>query len=180
MEVGELALRLGHGHYEPAETKWGKLVSPVEVDLKGLSMAIKRLLPMPRPLILVGHLSHLLPVDFIFLLRCDPRELARRLGVRGDMEEDIHANVEAELVDVVLFEALERKVPVYEHDTTNETPMDTARWMLRVLSGKERPLSTSSPFKGTVDWLASGDPLPGGSRSRKRIAGATPMSGRGS
>jgi adenylate kinase len=169
MEVSELALRLGHGHYEPGGTRWERLLSPVEVDLPSLSAAFKRLLPSPRPFIVVGHLSHLLPVDATLLLRCNPRELARRLETRGDLEKDIRENVEAELVDVVLFEALERKAPVYEHDTTSETPVDTARWILRVLAGSESSLSTSPPFNGNVDWLADDDPLPGGNRKGRKL-----------
>jgi len=69
-------------------------------------------------------------------------------------------------VDVILFEALERKIPVYERDTTREAPKDTARWILRVLGGSERPLSTALPFRGTVDWLASDEPLMGETKRR--------------
>lgn len=102
------------------------------------------------PMLVVGHLAHLLPVDRILLLRCDPSLLERRLRLRGDPPPSIQQNIESELTDLILVEAVESGHPVYERDVSREDPTTTARWILKVLTGRE------APSHGAVDWL-SGD-----------------------
>jgi adenylate kinase len=122
------------------------------VDLGKLAQALRRRpAKLPR-LLLVGHLAHLLPVDAILLLRCNPLEIGRRLRIRGDVEKDVRQNMEAEWTDVILFETVGGSTPIFEHDGTQETPRETAQWVERVLRGEE------PPGHGTVDWLGKSPP----------------------
>jgi adenylate kinase len=139
-EVGALALRCGAGHRE------GR--GAVLVDLRRLRSALRRS-DRPAPDLLVGHLAHLLPVRAAIVLRCHPGELAARLqrGHRGSVA-DRRANFVCEATDIVLSEALEAGLPVYEVDTTGRTPRGVAREVARWLTTRGRPRF------GRVDWLS--------------------------
>lgn len=136
----------------------------VEVDLEAASRLVTQRGASLPVLVVMGHLAHFLPVDAVLLLRCRPSVLGARLRQRGDPEADIRANMEAEWTDLILFESLATGVPVFEHDTTRETPAATARWIRRVLRGAE------TPRHGIVDWLADDPPAPG--PPSKPISGA--------
>lgn len=61
-------------------------------------------------------------------------------------------NMEAEWTDVVLFESVSQKVSIYEHDTTRETPDETAAWIDLVVGGRV------APAHGKIDWLGESPP----------------------
>ena len=94
-----------------------------------------------------GHLSHYLKVDAIVVLRCRPDVLYERLLGKGWDEEKIRENVEAELIDYILVEAIERGKVVHEIDTTNLNPEEVADKIEEILKGKHYP-------PGNVDWLS--------------------------
>ncbi|MDP7266449.1 MAG: AAA family ATPase [Candidatus Thermoplasmatota archaeon] len=73
---------------------------------------------MEKWTIIESHLSHHLEVDGIVLLRCDPRELEKRLARRDYSPDKIRENAESELVDVIAVEVKERNLPSVEIDTT--------------------------------------------------------------
>lgn len=119
----------------------------MRVDLGRLRLTLVRE-PGRRPDVLVGHLAHLLPVDGIVVLRCHPLELRRRLtGARRGRPADRQSNYVTEAVDVVLHEALERGVPVWEVDTSHRNPRAVAGRVARILEG------VVPPFRAHVDWL---------------------------
>ncbi len=98
--------------------------------------------------ILDSHLSHLFTVDRVVVLRCAPGVLEDRLRERGESREKAAENAEAEVLDVVLSEAvaehgLDR---VYEVDATGMTPEAVAGAIADVVEGR-RP-----PSAGTVDF----------------------------
>ncbi len=62
-----------------------------------------------------GHLSHLLPVDAIILIRCHPAVLRERLAGRDYSDSKIDENVECELIGVISAECLE--LPCLELDS---------------------------------------------------------------
>lgn len=96
-----------------------------------------------------GHLSHLLPADRVIILRCRPDVLSERLKERGYSPEKVQENVEAELLDVILAEAVDIHGPekIFEIDTTDESIDQVTRKVEEVIRG------TASPVLGTVDWL---------------------------
>ncbi len=69
-----------------------------------------------------GHLSHLLPVDGVWVVRCDPMILRGRLEERGYKAAKVVENLEAEALDVILQEALEATPRVVQRDGTRRTP----------------------------------------------------------
>lgn len=88
-----------------------------------------------------SHLSHLLPKEFVkycFILRCEPKQLKLRLEKRGYSKEKIRENVEAEIVDLLLVEAISKKHKIHEINTTHKTPKETAKEVYQVLTGKRK------------------------------------------
>lgn len=71
--------------------------------------------PEGETLLIDGHLSHLLPVDAIILIRCHPSLLKQRLSQRDYSESKVEENVECELIGVISAECLER--PCLEMDS---------------------------------------------------------------
>ncbi len=143
VEVADLAVQLGVAR---------RRSRGVEVDLPRLRAALRRARGRPPADVLVGHLAHLLPVREAIVLRCRPDELLRRLrrGRRGTAVQR-RENAESEAVDLVLVEALERGLRVYEIDTTGRTVAAVAREVVQ-------RLRRGGPGRhGIVDWLA--DPV---------------------
>lgn len=104
------------------------------------------------PIIVEGLLAHLLPRKFIthvVILRTRPAVLEQRLRARKYSKKKVQENVDAEALDIILWEAVEAHgvEKVQEIDTTNLSPAKTVALFLRALDGKV----SSRP--GKVDWL---------------------------
>ncbi|MBP1910996.1 adenylate kinase family protein [Thermococcus stetteri] len=98
-----------------------------------------------------GHLSHFLNADLVIVLRANPKLIAERLKERGYSREKLGENVEAELVDVILVEALEENENVIEVDTTGKTPEEVVEEILDLMrKGVRRRV-------GIVDWSEAYD-----------------------
>ncbi|WP_297074349.1 adenylate kinase family protein [Thermococcus sp.] len=93
-----------------------------------------------------GHLSHFLKADLVVVLRAHPKLVGERLKARGYSKEKIGENVEAELVDVILVEALEENGNVIEVNTTGKTPEEVVDEIIELIQkGVKRRV-------GVVDW----------------------------
>ncbi|WP_297065870.1 adenylate kinase family protein [Thermococcus sp.] len=93
-----------------------------------------------------GHLSHFLKADLVVVLRAHPKLVGERLKARGYSKEKIGENVEAELVDVILVEALEESGNVIEVNTTGKTPEEVVDEIIELIQkGVKRRV-------GVVDW----------------------------
>ncbi|MFB6218752.1 MAG: adenylate kinase family protein [Halobacteriaceae archaeon] len=103
---------------------------------------------LPEEALVESHLAHHLPADRVVVLRCHPGELAERLDGR-ESAASVEENAEAERLDVVLAEAVERhgRESVYEIDTTGRTPGAVAADIEAVLAGER------APSAGTVSFL---------------------------
>ncbi len=99
--------------------------------------------------IVEGHLSHYLNADKVIVLRCNPLIVKTRLENRGWDYEKVMDNVEAELLDVILIEALEMEREVYEIDTTDRSVKEVADAVEDIIRGK----FTEKYQPGKVDWL---------------------------
>ena len=95
-----------------------------------------------------SHLAHYLDVDRVIVLRCRPDVLEDRLLERGESEAKARENAEAESLDVILSEAVDRHgtESVYELETTDHTPERIANEIEAVLAGDR------APSAGTVDF----------------------------
>lgn len=130
-------------------------VNTVTVDLDALRKKIELLSSRTNGanLILDGHLSHLIPspekVKIVFVLRCDPRILRKRLEKRAYSLDKIKENVLAEILDVCLIESLNRfgKEKVCEIDTSRRSLDENLKFAMEVLIYKIRPVS------GQIDWI---------------------------
>jgi len=114
------------------------------VDIKKLDDYIQK--QNKNLLIVEGHIAHLLSVDMVIVLRCSPKTLKERLKKRYPKKK-IMENVEAEILDVVTVESLERCKNVYEINTTNITPEKVAENVEKILSGKFKNYKV-----GNIDW----------------------------
>jgi adenylate kinase len=88
--------------------------------------------------IIEGHVSHLLPVDRIIVLRVSPVVLRERLAKRGWSKAKIDENVEAEALDVILVEALEMSDSVYEINATDMTRDQVVAAIREIIRGTDK------------------------------------------
>jgi len=88
-------------------------------------------------------------VDVAVVLRLDPRELKRRLEARGYPPAKVMENIQAEILDSCLIEAVEAfgVKRTFEIDTTGKSIEQVVDEILRIV--KER--KGSKP--GSVNWL---------------------------
>ena len=99
-----------------------------------------------------GHLSHLLDVDAIIILRCEPSMLQERLAKRGYSEQKITANVEWEMIAGTWSEIIEFELnqPILELDTTNCEPEEIYEEITQWINDGYSQDSTHP----RIDWLA--------------------------
>jgi len=90
------------------------LVVDGEPDIEG----IKEKVGKRKNCLFVSHYAELVPADVVIVVRCEPRELIRRLGERGYTIGKIKENVECECLDFSLQKALENCDRVGEVDNT--------------------------------------------------------------
>lgn len=129
----------------------------VTVDLPALRRRVQRfwLKSCEEPIILDGHLSHLIAspsrVRIVFVLRCDPRILLKRLERRGYSREKLRENLLAEMLDVCLVESLERfgEEKVCEINASQAGVDECVKLALSVLSREVKPAVR------VVDWIAT-------------------------
>ncbi len=114
-------------------------------DIKKLNDYIQK--QNKNPIIVEGHITHLLSVDTAIVLRCSPKILSKRLKKKKYAKKKIMENAEAEAVDAVTVEALERCKNVYEIDTTKITQEKVAEAVEKILGGKFKNYEV-----GNVDW----------------------------
>ncbi len=103
-------------------------------------------------IVVEGLLAHLLPkrhVTHVVILRTRPQVLEQRLRVRKYSEKKIRENVDAEALDIILWEAVEAHglEKVHEIDTTSLKASEAVELLLRALEGKVTSRA------GKVDWL---------------------------
>ena len=82
-----------------------------------------------------GHLAHFMDVDSVIVLRCHPDVMKGRLEARGYSEEKVSENIQAEVLDVILFEAVESGIPTFSVDTSHGIVERTADEIEDVMKG---------------------------------------------
>lgn len=140
VELGDLIQE--HHLYEGADEERGSL----EVDPEMLAERVPGLLPS-GDVVLIGHLSHLVPVDLVIVLRCRPSVLEARLAGRGWPEAKVRENMEAEALDVILVEAVESSIETVEIDTTGMSTTQVAEAVEEILAGEREKYAV-----GNTDW----------------------------
>ena len=128
------------------------------MDAKEVSKRIKNIVEgSERDVIIDGHYAvDVVPakqVHLVFVLRRDPDELKGLMKNRGFKESKIQENLEAEILDVCLSEAVAACGPdkVCEVDTSGREMADTVEEVISILNGK------SQCRRSIVDWLGKLD-----------------------
>lgn len=100
-----------------------------------------------------GHLAHLLKsVNKVFVLRRHPKELRKNLSNKGWNKQKIKENVEAEILDIILCEALDihPKSNIFEINTSSKSLDDVASSILEIINYKFKNIKK---YKiGKIDW----------------------------
>ena len=113
-----------------------------EIDIHALSSALGAI---KGPLIIDGHLSHLLNVDAIAILRCEPSVLQTRLEQRSYPTWKVESNIEWELIGGTWAEVEIENVAEFDSSSINIDDLwnNIREW---INSGHPR----LEPF---VDWM---------------------------
>ena len=105
------------------------------------------------PIIAEGLLAHLLQkklLTHVVVLRTRPKVLERRLRARDYSNAKMRENIEAEALDIILWEAVDAHGidKIYEIDTTGLKPGAAVDLFSKALKGK------TSLKPGKVSWLS--------------------------
>jgi len=123
------------------------------IDIEQVNKYVTEIYKQKDIVIIEGHLSHLLKsVDNIIVLRCHPSELKKRLSTKGWNTEKIRENIEAEILDVILCEAVERyaKTNMFEIDTTDKSIAEVASAVVEIIRNKFKNMKKYNI--GKIDW----------------------------
>ena len=95
-----------------------------------------------------SHLAHYFDADIVVVLRCAPETLLERLTERGEPEAKATENAESEALDGILIEAVDRHGTdvVFEIDTTDQTPGETAAEIAAAIAGEREPSAGEVDF----------------------------------
>ena len=123
------------------------------IDINKLNTIVKKNYSTDTLVFFEGHFGHLLrTMDKVIILRCHPKELTRRLKKKKWSEKKIKENVDAETIDVILCEAVDRHLAsnIFEIDTTKKTIDTVAQAIMEITKKKFKPIK---PYKiGQIDW----------------------------
>jgi len=104
------------------------------------------------PTVIDGHLSHLLAVDCVVILRCHPDRLRERLHDRSYSSRKTDENVDWEILGGPWTEDLDG-VPTIEFDTSSESAESIVTAIIQWVSDDFKPRSPRNP----IDWVGRGE-----------------------
>jgi adenylate kinase len=123
------------------------------VDVDKLNTVIKKNFTTDTLVFFEGHLGHLLKtMENVIILRCHPKELKKRLKKKKWSEKKIKENIDAEIIDVILCEAVEQHQTknIFEIDTTKKTIESVTEAIIEIVNKKFQPIK---PYRiGQIDW----------------------------
>ena len=118
-----------------------------EVDLDDLNDSLEYLREEEGLHLMESHLSHFMDCSGIIVLRCRPSVLADRLRARGYGPDKVRENVQSEVQDVILCEATESDIPVFEVDCSDSDVSVSADAIENIVKGE-----SSDYLPGKTDW----------------------------
>lgn len=112
----------------------------IEVDVKKLRKLIMRVIINKKDFIIENHLlcEFNLPVDHVFILRCRPDFLLKRLKKRGYSKSKIGENLLAEMLDYCSEKTSENYKKFIEIETAGKTPEAIVNRIIALLKYKNR------------------------------------------
>jgi adenylate kinase len=123
------------------------------INMDGLDTLIKKKFTTNELIFFEGHIGHLLrTMDKVLILRCHPRELKKRLLKKKWKTKKIKENIDAEILDVILCEAVAKHAAenIFEIDTTQKTIPEVAESIIEIVKKKFRPIKSYTI--GQIDW----------------------------
>lgn len=123
----------------------GEQKEEFEVDIERMEEELEKEIDRGKDVVVEGHLSHHIQADYCIVLRCEPGELRERLSERDYPEEKVEENVEAEILDTLLIEAVEEQQNIIEVDTTSKSAEKVAEEV------RERMKNDETGY-GEIDW----------------------------
>lgn len=128
-----------------------------EADMDKLEERVKKEIQTKTAgmdIIMEGHLSHLLPADAIVVLRAHPVALRRRLGKRKKYSfQKVKENANAEALDVILVESVERNKNVFEINTTDMNPLAVVKSIISIIEAIKNGRATKQFLPGKINWI---------------------------
>ena len=123
------------------------------VDIKKLDRYIKKKFFSEDIVFIEGHIAHLLTcIDKIIILRLHPSKLKEILVNRDWKKDKIRENIEAEILDVILCEAVDIHTDkkCFEIDGTKRSINDIVNCILELVDNKFKNMKK---YKiGEIDW----------------------------
>jgi adenylate kinase len=123
------------------------------VDIEKFNDYIKKNYNKKDIVFIEGHLSHLLKsVEKVIVLRCHPNKLKKNLSKKGWKVEKIKENLEAEMLDIILCEAVELhpKKNIFEIDTTGMSINNIVTSIIEII---DNTFSNIKKYNiGNIDW----------------------------
>jgi len=123
------------------------------VDVVKLDRYVKKNYSKKDLIFVEGHLSHLLKcVDKVIVLRMHPSQLSKNLEKKGWKKNKIKENLEVELLDVILCEAvnIHSQNNVFEINATDESLDDLVEIIVKII---EKRFKNMKKYKiGKIDW----------------------------
>jgi adenylate kinase len=116
-EIKTLSNKPISGKYNIKNTHYGKKSNKISLKNKNTWKNPKKY----AGIIIDSHLSHYLPrkyADLCIVAKCDIKELNKRLKKKKYSKNKIMENIQAEIFDICLNEAKERKHKIISVDTT--------------------------------------------------------------
>jgi adenylate kinase len=109
-------------------------------------------------LVIEGHYSDIIPpelIDMIFILRCHPRILKKRLKVKNVKDKSIRENIQAEILGNSANFILEKikefgNIPIMEINTTKYSILEIVGLIIKLIKHKEL---REKYIVGKIDWL---------------------------
>ncbi len=123
--------------------KYLKELDTYEVDIKKLNKILISLIKKNKNLIIDSHLSHYLPgkyADYCVVCKCNLDVLKKRLEKRGYSTGKIRENLDSEIFDVCLIEAIENKHNIIAADTSEKSSADCVREIIKTISSAKPSL----------------------------------------
>ena len=105
-----------------------------------------------KSIVIDGHLSHLLPVDCVVILRCSPSVLRKRLTGRSYAEQKISGNVDWEILGSAWAE-MDDTVPAIEFDSSSDG-VETV--FQRIMDWVADDFKPRRPLR-LIDWIERGE-----------------------
>ena len=105
-----------------------------------------------KSIVIDGHLSHLLPVDCVVILRCSPSVLRKRLTGRSYAEQKISGNVDWEILGSAWAE-MDDTVPAIEFDSSSDGVETVFQLIMDWVADDFKP---RRPLR-LIDWIERGE-----------------------